>query len=350
MTLKLSKNLIQALKKNEDISFSLDKNNSILENIDLSKIKDSETLLRELYKRNTNQMNATRNKLIISEYLASRKNGEKSFLYKETKQNNNFDLDYVSRYSHGGSGGKIISGTFKKRTNKEMANRGYFDYRITIRNSPNITTEEAINFVDTLVREANKRNLNLRMKDLWEADAIILYCDVEDLYNTVKMLEDLTNEKEYGSLVSNATSHFGPVQAFSATISNNSYYGIAMAHSEGSFSNQNGRLVGYYGENPGNTFGGYIEDNILNVSYDILLKKYNGNSDKISVDEMYNEMIKQHKEYMLGDKLSLEDIPLWMNRRNYNDYCLKNKQSNNKMLNNGFYIPLEEDLTRKKYR
>ena len=352
MSLKMFRNLIEALERHEKLKFGLDRDfSSFSTMIDMSKIYDSESLLRELYKRNTDEMNESRNKKIIFEYLSAKKNGEVTLLYKEPEQNELFDLDYVYEHSYGGSGGAQISGTFKKRSDEEMANRGYFDYRITLRNSSDITTDEAVSFVDTLVSEANKRNLNLRMKDLWEADAVILYCDVEDLYGTVRLLEDLTNEKIYGSLVSNATKHFGEIQAFSASLRDDSYYGIAMAHSEGSFDNQVGRLTGYYGGNPGNTFGGYMEDG-LNSIYDSLMNKYNGDSSKITVDEMYDKFIKYHRKYMLGDTLS--DIPLWMNRRNYNDFCSKvninNNINDNKMLSNGFYIPTDMEDERPKHR
>lgn len=107
---------------------------------------------------------------------------------------------------------------------------------------------------------------------------------------------------------------------FSAALSDDSYYGIAMAHSEQSFGSKPSKIVGSYGGGYVNTFGSYIEEEGLEVVYNNLLQKYNGDANKITVDEMYDGLIKQHKKYMLGDSESPIDIPLWMNRRNYTDF------------------------------
>ena len=72
-------------------------------------------------------------------------------------------------------------------------------------------------------------------------------------------------------------------------------------------------LKGYYGGAFGDTFGDYI-GKLLEQSYQSLLMT---SPDKINVSNMYNEMKRRHKKFMLGNSESLIEIPFWMNRRNY---------------------------------
>lgn len=309
------------------------KRNIILEevskkkNIDINNVHNTDELLNELFECNSLIMNEIRDKKSIADYLEKKKKGNKDYMRCPFK-NVNVDLDFLYKNTFNDNGSGIqISGKERKLSPSEQRVRGCFDYRITMRNSNDITTEEAISFINTLVSETNRRGLSLRAKNYWEADAFILYCDKEYLYETVKLLEDLSDSNIYGETVSNATKHFGALQPFSASLRNDSYYGISMAHSELAYGDET-KIKGSYGAF-GDTFNGYIEKALDNV-YAKLCGKYNGNADMIDVDEFYNELVKYHKKYMLGGVN--KDIPLWMNRRNYVEYML----NSNKNQTNGF--------------
>ena len=314
-------------------AFMIEKRNIILEevskkkSININNVHNTDELLNKLVECNSLIMNESRDKKSIADYLEKKKKGNKDYM-RCPFQNDNVDLDFLYKNTFNDNGSGIqISGKEKRLSPSEQMVRGCFDYRITMRNSNDITTEEAINFINTLVSEARKRGLSLRAKNYWEADAFILYCDKEYLYGTVKLLEDLSDGNKYGETVSNATKHFGALQPFSAALRNDSYYGISMAHSELAYGDET-RIKGFYGAF-GDTFNGYIEKALKNV-YVGLRGKYNGNADMIDVDEFYNELVKYHKKYMLGDVD--KDIPLWMNRRNYIEYML----NSNKNQTNGF--------------
>lgn len=274
-------------------------------------------LLINLYKNNNNADNISSIKEDLKKFLEFKKTHDNgSFMYQE---NNTYrDRSNVINQTFNDNGNGIqISGQETKYSNQELEQRGKFDYRITLRNSDKITDEEAIAFINTLVKEANNRNLNIRAKNYWEQDALILYCDTQELENIILLLEDLSKNPNYGELVNNATKHFGPRQPFSITPATDSYYGISMAHCELEYGKKPTYLSGTYGQAI-NTFNSYM-DNMLNTAYNDLLNKYNGNKDRITVEEIYQTLVDYHKKYMLGDKNSNESIPLWMNRRNYNE-------------------------------
>jgi hypothetical protein len=332
MCLILSKNLQRLLERE---SISLEKSGIDTGDINLSLVSDSDELISKLVNSNSLYANESRDKESIARYIELRKMGFRSMHYYFEGAGSNMDVSKASRYD----GGAVISGE-EHFTQEELKNRGKYDYRITMRGSSKTSTEEALAYVDSLIREANNRNLNLRMKDQWAHDAVILYVNQEELLATVKMLEDLKTDTSYGTLVQDAIKHFGPVMPFSATISKDSYYGIGMAHSEGQYGKTESKLRGFYGGNYGNTFGGYVEDICLEPTYDSLLAKYNGDASKITVDEMYNGAVNRHKMYMLGN--TNENIPLWMNRRNYTDYKNMKRKSNEEM--NGFRRATDFDL------
>ncbi len=332
MGLIFSKNL-QGLLERENVSLS--KSGIDTTNIDLSSIRSSDELISRLVSTNSLFANEERDKKSIERYLELRNMDILSMLYYFEGPGDNMDLAKASRYD----GGAVISGE-EHFTQEQLLSRGKYDYRITMRGSNKISTEEALAYVDALIREANNRKLNIRMKDQWTHDAVILYVNQEELLSTVRMLEDLRNDTSYGTLVQDAIKHFGPIMPFGATISKDSYYSIGMAHSEGEFGKVSSQLRGSYGGNFGNTFGGYIEDTCLAPTYDSLLAKYNGDASKITVDEMYNGAVNRHKMYMLGN--TNENIPLWMNRRNYTDYKNMKRKSNEEM--NGFRRATDFDL------
>lgn len=268
----------------------------------------------------------------IKKFLEFKKYSNSSFMY--SYQLNFKDRSNVIRNTFNDEGSGIqISGTEKEYTKEELSKRGKFDFRITLRNSNEITDEEAIAFIKTLVSEANDRKLNLRAKNYWEQDAFILYCDMNDLGGTVKLLNDLANNKKYGELVNSATKHFGEKQPFSVAPNANSYYGIAMAHCELPYNQKPMFLSTTYGQAV-DTFNGYI-DTALNTVYSQLSNKYNNDKTKINAEEMWRELNNYHKKYMVGNEASNSNIPLWMNGRNYKE--LKEniaEKTNNNTINN----------------
>ena len=351
MELKMSSNIKRMLDGKEN--FVLDKSGIDNNVINLAELRDSDELIAKLMATNSLTANERRDKMAIQRYLELKKQGIKSMHYYFPQPNAKMNIFEAIQY--GDESGMMISGHEKAYTPLELQSRGKFDYRITMRGSSEIITEEAKAFTNAVVSEANKRNLNIRMKDPWTHDAVILYIDKEELLETVKMLEDLKDATRYGELVSRATQHFGPTIAFGAVVNSDNYYGISMAHSELQYGREPSKLMGSYGGGFGNTFGRYMEDECLDKAYDELSSKYNGDISRITVDEMYPMIIKKHREYMLGDKAN-DDIPLWMNRRNYLDAkkIVLNKeprltgtllrQIEEKKKKSGFYIPTDFDL------
>ena len=338
MILIMSANLREMLARREN--FALDKSGIDGTKINIDEIKDSDELISKLLVTNSLANNEARDKAAIARYLRLRSMGINGMHHYLPPLNPNMNVNKAVKY--GDEGGIIISGREKKYLSEELRTRGKFDYRITMRGSSEMVTGEALAFTDTLVAEANKRNLTIRMKDPWTHDAVILYVDKEDLLGTVKMLEDLKNTNKYGKLVSDATKHFGDSIAFGAVIGDNNYYGISMAHSELEYGRGPSKLMGYYGGGFGNTFGSYMESECVDKTYDYLLNKYNGDVSKITIDEMYDGIVRRHHKYMMGSYDT--DLPLWMNRRNYQE---AKKIDYNKVVGKrptGFYIPDDYDL------
>lgn len=322
MGLIISDNLRRAMKREK---FKLEREVPN-RNIDLNSIKNSHELLEKLLKTNSLAMNEARDKEAIKIFLLHMELNLGSPHYYFPNKNKN--MDYSKACKYGDESGMQISGSKSAGRSSNMDNRGNWDYRITMRGSHFTTPEEALAFTDTLVQEANKRGLNIRMKDPWTHDAVILYINKDELLDVVRMLEDLKDESKFGSLVSQAIKHFGPTMAYSARVSDDSYYGISMAHSEGEYGEEGSRLKGSYGGNPRDTFGSYIEKMCLMPAYHELYNKYFGDISKISADEMYERVIRNHKKYMLGFPFAEEDLPLWMNRRNYQEFMEEKKKTN----------------------
>lgn len=313
MKLIMSDNLRKMMEREQ--GFVIEKNGLINSNINIDMLSSSDELIEELMKRNSISNNEIRDKEAILNYLNLRNSGFNSAHYYFEGNNSNMDTAKASKY--GDEAGVMISGVERRYSPEELSMRGKFDYRITMRGSNKMTTEEALAFTDTLVREARLRHLNVRMKDPWTHDAVILYVYQDELLEVVKLLEELRNSHKYGDLVESATNHFGKIIPYSATVNDEAYYGISMAHSELRYNDSPRRLMGSYGGGFGDTFGSYIENVCLNKTYDELISKYHGDKNKITVNEMYQGLIIKHKNYMLGNSES--DIPLWMNRRNYMD-------------------------------
>ena len=351
MGLIMSNNLKRAIAGNEKLV--LDKKGLDNSYINLDEFRNSDELIAKLMITNSLVANEKRDKMMIQKYLELKSHGIKSMHYYFPQPNANMDIKKAVQY--GDESGIMISGHEKQYTPQELSSRGKFDYRITMRGSSEMVTEEARAFTNAVVKEANRRNLNIRMKDPWTHDAVILYIDKEELLETVKMLEDLKDIDKYGELVSGATKHFGPTIAFGAVVNDDNYYGISMAHSELRYGREPSKLMGSYGGGFVSTFGRYIEDECLDKVYNELLVKYNGDISKITVDEMYPMVVKKHREYMLGDKAN-DNIPFWMNRRNYLDAKNMHFSKDTKQIvsevteqkeekrKKGFYIPTDFDL------
>ncbi len=200
-------------------------------------------------------------------------------------------------------------------TGNEPGKVSDINYRITLRNSDTLKEEYVLSFIQTFQSEALRRNIYAKCKILFEqSDGIIFYVDKNNLLETAKLLEDLKDENTYGHKVTNAIKNFGDPQPFSATISDEPYYAIAMHGVE-----SNSKLRATRGGGLVKTFNGYM-DECLEFIYNKLLAKYGNDINRINVDEFYKELINYHKNRMnVG-----EEIPLWMNNRIYDDLYSKN--------------------------
>lgn len=249
-----------------------------------------------------------RDKKNIQKFLECEKNNlYRNFMYEESKAENNvnpLNVQY-SVDSTKSSDAFIIS-----NTGKEPEQVSDINYRITLRNSNNLKEEDVLSFIQTFQSEALKRNIYARCKILFEqSDGIIFYVDKNNLLETTRLLEDLKDENTYGIGVTNAIKSFGNPQPFSAILSDNSYYSIAMHGVE-----SNSKLKTTLGGGLVKTFNGYMDD-CLEFVYNKLLTRYNNDINKINIDEFYKELITYHKSRMdVG-----EEIPLWMNNRIYDD-------------------------------
>lgn len=290
-----------------------------------SRSEESLYLLRRLCENSQAPNEILKDKQSIAQFLDFKKNGGTNFMYNGYS-NPNFDTEFVLENTFNDNiSGVQISGEANNYSKSDLSNRGEFDYRITFRNSDKITKEEAVAFINTLVKEANEREISLRAKNIWESDAFILYCDTDYLADTVKLLNDLATDKKYGELVNSATRHFGPKQPFSIAPNDNSYYGISMAHCELAANQTRG--YDFNGGGSVDTFNGYMERALNNV-YGNLYNKYGGNISSISVDEMYQGLINYHHKYMFGDNKVENNCPLWLNRRNYQELNSNQKKIN----------------------
>ncbi len=276
---------------------------------------DPDELLEIIYDENSIYNNRDRDLKSIQEFIDSKKdNNYIHFMHLQSLgENNNVD-PFTVQYSVDptrSSDAFIISQTGSKPENDYSVK-----YRITIRNSDKLRQEDVLAFIQAFQKEAQSRETYIRCKVLFnDSDGIIFYTDIDNLSKAIKILEDLKDESKYGSKVTNAIKNFGEHQPFSATISNDSYYSIAMHGAEPKSSkiktSLGGGLIKTYNE--------YIDD-ILDEAYNHLYVKYNGDKKRITPEELYNEMIAFHTSRMGTE----EAIPLWMNNRIYED--LKSKR------------------------
>ena len=286
--------------------------------VDLSQVHTSEELVDALFETNTLEANETRDKEFIAWKLQAIKDGT-TMPDSYDERSGIMGGNPLSETYFDSSDERINAGKTHYLSTEEKGYRANFDYRVTIKNSSKLNYEDATAFTKTLFEELEKRGVGFAYKNHWESDAIILYVDENQLLDTVKVLEDLKDGTKYGQSVVNAINNFGLPISFGATISSNPYYGISMAHGEGRYGVVSKIKTSWGNVGEGGTFNIYTQSVLFKNAYDNLLSKYNGNVDAITVDEMYDEILKLHREYMFG-KGSTENIPLWMNRRNYIDY------------------------------
>ncbi len=218
----------------------------------------------------------------------------------------NFDVERYAKstFDDGFNGMEITSKSLRTQ---------FGDYRITFKSDVELTTDEAIAFVNTLIEEANREGLALRAKNAavgsGESDFLILYLDEENLGKTVDLLERLKDGQKYGELVSNATKHFMASQPFTATVGENPYYGVSMANA-----GRNSASTISFSNRPISTFNQWI-DILVERAYSSLIDS-GLTPDTITANSLYNEMLKLHSGYMGS---SNSEIPLWMNASNYNE-------------------------------
>jgi hypothetical protein len=280
----------------------------------LENVYDPNELLEILYDENSLYNNMGKDLKSIQEFIEGKKNNKyREFMYEESTAKNNVNANLIQSYVDPtrSSDAFIISDTGNMP--EEVSD---VSYRVTLRNSDGLKNEDVLSFIQAFKNEAQKRETYIRCKVRFnESDGIIFYTDKENLLETVKLLEDLKDEKTYGPNVTNAIKNFGKPQPFSATLGDDSYYSIAMRGVE-----SNSRLKSTLGGGLLRTFNEYMDDS-LEFAYDKLLSKYGNDPSKINAGELYKEMITYHANRMgVG-----EAIPLWMNNRMYDDLNSKNR-------------------------
>ena len=200
-----------------------------------------------------------------------------------------------------------------------------YQYRICINNSSDISYSDIILFTMKFEQLCKERNLPLNIKVIPdERDVFICYCKEEHLSSYVQILSDMESnkvEKEINLI----TKKFGRKKPFTSSISDSSYFGI----SSGLFKNETTSVM--KGTMPvGDTMTGYSA-RLSENAYNTLLKKYNSDITKITVEDFYIEMHKEHIRRQFPDKVvkskffgkeiipsELLDIPFWMNEHAYN--------------------------------
>jgi len=182
-----------------------------------------------------------------------------------------------------------------------------YDYRITMSNSNNISFSDVQTFLEkfNLLAKTNKLSYGLKFEPN-TTDLIILYLKETDLERTVNILEDLKNNEV--ALVSK----FGRQKPFTTSIGDSQYYGVSM----GSSKMFNTNMKGFF--SLGTTFTEYTA-RLLESSYNELVNKYQGYLNYVTSVELYNTMLLNHKRNYGYDLY--ENIPLWMNKENYESYC-----------------------------
>lgn len=186
-----------------------------------------------------------------------------------------------------------------------------YDYRITLSNSNNICFSDIQYLMNAFNLKAKEKGIAYGLKFEPDAtDLLILYFRENTLENAVNILEDLKNNDNTFAQIVNK---LGKQKPFTSSINDNSFYGVSMGTSRIVNNNFKGFLA------IGKTFTEYIAD-LIDKAYINLLNKY-GSLEKITPIEMYEMMVLIHKNNY-GFSLN-EDVPLWMNKDNYEKYCKK---------------------------
>ena len=172
------------------------------------------------------------------------------------------------------------------------------DYRITIQNSNLIKYEDVVNFIREFHRKTNGMPYCLKLRP-GDSDLLILYVKATDLSKTVNILDSISNE---------LTKNFGVRKPFTVSMDYNSFYGIS-SYVYNSVTRFQGDL-----KRGGRTHSVHTGD-LLDKAYNNLYMKYNSDISKITNIEMYEEMLRLHKLHFGFDVN--ENIPLWMNKDNY---------------------------------
>ena len=271
---------------------------------------DPNEFLDYLYHNNGVNSNYARDIRSIQRYLEYKKNNSgTNFLFEESIGYN--DINPVAIQNAVDTTNSSDMFTISDSIEMKPESARTVNYRISLRNSDSIKTDEMIEFITTFKREANRRKLYIGCKVLFDSsDAIVFYVDKNNLPGTIKLLEDLKDGRTYGEKVSKAINSFGHVQPFSATLYDESYYSIAMHGAEP----VDPRIISTRGGGLINTFNEYI-DYALEDIYRKLLTKYNNDASRILPEEIYNCLLKYHQARMKTD----EPIPLWMNNRIYKE-------------------------------
>ena len=211
-------------------------------------------------------------------------------------------------------------------TIRRLKNQYDYDYRITINNDACISYNDIILFTSKFEELCKERGLPLNIKVIPdERDVFICYCKDENISQYVQILMDMRNDDIVSDKVSEITDKFGSKKPFTGSVKRGSYFGI----SSGLFKNELTSKI--KGSMPvGDTMTSYSAK-LAENAYKILLEKNKGDVSRITVEDLYLEMHKEHVRRQFPDRVQkgslfrreripseLLDIPFWMNEHAYN--------------------------------
>lgn len=261
---------------------------------------------------------------VLNEFISFKKNNNfnaSSFLYSYSLAN---VIEDISIQEFRNNMCNILNMDEFDISGNKMAVNGFvnlnqYDYRITFSNSKNISFSDMQYLINAFNLNAKSNGIDYGLKFEPNAtDLMIIYLREENLELAVNILENLKRtDIKFNEIVN----RLGSQKPFTSSVSGNSFYGVSMGTSRLVPSN----LRGFFAI--GKTYTEYIGD-LMDKAYTSLLNKY-GVNEKITSVELYDIMSLIHKNnYGFSH---FENIPLWMNRDNYENYCKKNIYENEKI-------------------
>lgn len=201
-----------------------------------------------------------------------------------------------------------------------------YQYRISINNDARISYNDIILFTSKFEELCKERDLPLNIKVIPdERDVFICYCKDENIPQYVQILMDMRNYDIVSDKVSEITDKFGSKKPFTGSVKRGAYFGV----SSGLFKNEEASMI--KGRAPADDTMTSYSAKLAENAYKILLEKNKGDVSRITVEDLYLEMHKEHARRQFPDRVQkgslfrkeripseLLDIPFWMNEHAYN--------------------------------